>query len=86
MRETTWRGEPVGAPVTARDGNDDTATHTLDDAGETFSDIDKRTGQLLTQARLDREARRELCPRSACQASNPGARARVACEVATIIV
>ena len=52
-------GQPVGAPVTATDADDDTLTYTLGDVpGSTDAasfDIDSATGQLTTNVALDYE-------------------------------
>ena len=54
---------PVGKPVTARDGNgpDDALTYTLSGDTDAFS-IHPTTGQLMTKMKFDHERRRRCTP------------------------
>ena len=55
--EDTPMGGAFGDPVAATDDDDDTLTYTLRGADAGSFDIDPATGQLLTKASLDHEAR-----------------------------
>ena len=55
--ENTDAGQPVGAPIAADDDPGDVLTYSLDRAGDAVFDIVAETGQLLTDAPLDREER-----------------------------
>ena len=57
MAENTGSGMDIGAPVTATDANDDTLTYTLVGTDAASFDIDPATGQLMTVAALDYEAK-----------------------------
>ena len=53
--ENTAAGEPIGLPVAATDGDDDTLTYMLGGTHATEFDLDPATGQLKTLAALDYE-------------------------------
>ena len=55
--ENTPAGENVGAPVTAMDADNDTLTYSLGGTDMASFDIDPSTGQLMTKAALDYEAK-----------------------------
>ena len=55
--ENTAAGENVGAPVTAMDADNDTLTYSLGGTDMASFDIDPSTGQLMTKAALDYEAK-----------------------------
>ena len=55
--ENTAAGENVGAPVTAMDADNDTLTYSLGGTDMASFDIDPPTGQLMTKAALDYEAK-----------------------------
>ena len=57
IAENTPAGANVGDPVAARDREDDTLTYSLRGADAESFDIDPATGQLLTKAPLDYEAK-----------------------------
>ena len=57
VAENTPAGAEIGEPVAARDREDDTLTYTLRGADAESFDIDPATGQLLTKAPLDFEAK-----------------------------
>ncbi len=54
--ENTATDQPVGAPVSATDDENDTLTYTLGGTDASSFDIDTGTGQILTQDPLDYEA------------------------------
>ena len=54
--ENTPAGENIGEPVTATDADNDTLTYSLGGPDASSFDIVPTTGQLLTEAPLDREA------------------------------
>ena len=53
--EGTAVGSALGAPFTATDDDKDPLTYSLDTAGAAVFTIDEQTGQVRTQAELDRE-------------------------------
>ena len=55
MAENTKEEQPIGAPVTANDG--DLLLYTLGGADAASFDIDKKTGQIKTKAKLDFETK-----------------------------
>ena len=55
--ENTAAGENIGVPVAATDAEDDNLTYTLSGTEAVSFDIVAATGQLLTKAPLDREAK-----------------------------
>ena len=57
VAENTAAGENVGDPVTAMDADDDTLNYTLGGTDAASFDIDPSTGQLMTKAALDYEAK-----------------------------
>ena len=57
VAENTVAGTRIGDPVTANDANGDTLIYTLGDADRASFDIDSATGQLMTKAALDYEAK-----------------------------
>ncbi len=57
IAENTPAGEDIGDPVAATDREDDTLTYSLRGADAESFDIDPATGQLLTKAPLDYEAK-----------------------------
>ena len=57
VAENTAAGEDIGAPVEATDADNDTLTYTLGGADMASFDIDVATGQLMTKAALDYEAK-----------------------------
>ena len=57
IAENTPAGADVGDPVAARDREDDTLTYSLRGTDAESFDIDPATGQLLTKAPLDYEAK-----------------------------
>ncbi len=59
IAENTPAGVDIGDPVTARDRDRDTLTYFLRGDDDELFDIDPDTGQLLTKAPLDYEARAE---------------------------
>ncbi len=56
VAENTRRGQNIGAPVAATDGDRDTLTYTLGGDDAAAFDIDESSGQLRTKAPLDYEA------------------------------
>lgn len=57
IRENTAAGTKVGAPVSATDSDQDTLTYALGGTDAASFSIDTSTGQLLTRAALDHEAK-----------------------------
>ena len=57
IAENTPAGADIGEPVVARDREDDTLTYSLRGTDAESFDIDPATGQLLTKAPLDYEAK-----------------------------
>ena len=57
VAENTPAGADIGEPVVARDREDDTLTYSLRGADAESFDIDPSSGQLLTKAPLDYEAK-----------------------------
>ena len=55
--ENTPAGQPIGAPVTALDDDDDLPIYTLGGADAEFFGVDRSNGQLLTKAPLNYEVR-----------------------------
>ena len=55
LSEDAAPGQALAPPVTATDDDNDPLTYTLDPASEPFFTIDKRTGQMRTEAELDYE-------------------------------
>ena len=53
--ENTAAGQPVGAPIVAKDPEGDTLTYTLDGTDVTAFTIDRATGQLRTKDPLNKE-------------------------------
>ena len=57
VAENTAPGTPLGAPLAAVDEEGHVLTYTLSGADATYFDVDRSSGQLLTKAWLDYEAR-----------------------------
>ena len=57
VRENTEAGESIGAPVSAHDEDDELLIYTLRGADAASFDISRTTGQLMTKASLNFEAR-----------------------------
>ena len=55
--ENTEAGKPIGTPVSAMDDDDELLIYTLDGADASSFDISRNTGQLMTKASLNFEAR-----------------------------
>ena len=55
--ENTEAGKPIGTPISAMDDDDELLIYTLDGADASFFDISRTTGQLMTKASLNFEAR-----------------------------
>ena len=55
--ENTAAGQSIGAPVSARDDDDDLLIYTLSDADAASFDVGRNNGQLKTKAPLNYEAR-----------------------------
>ena len=55
--ENTEAGQPIGTPVSAMDDDGELLIYTLDGADALFFDISRNTGQLMTKASLNYEAR-----------------------------
>ena len=53
--ENTSSGQPIGDPISATDGDDDTLTYRLSGADADNFAIDARTGQITTQGKYDFE-------------------------------
>ena len=57
VAENTPLGTPIGDPVTATDGDDDTLTYALSGSDMSHFDLDPDTGQLMTKSALDYETK-----------------------------
>ena len=57
VAEKTAAGQDIGTPVAATDHNGDTLAYTLGGTDAASFDIDRATGQLMTEAALDYEAK-----------------------------
>ena len=57
VAENTKAGQSIGEAVSARDDDDDLLIYTLDGADDASFDISRATGQLMTKAALNFEAR-----------------------------
>ena len=55
--ENTEAGKPIGTPISAMDDDDELLIYTLDGADASSFDISRNTGQLMTKASLNFEAR-----------------------------